>query len=579
MEINRTSHTGSRPGLDRRTFFRRILRDACAEFARLDGPVKIIETGLLTAMGAVGLRKGFLGSLQTPSDDLRMASRGVDDATVAYVQDDFPSLRHRFFDSTSAPGTTFETGFQLITHDDPFGPSPADSDLRLLVYWRMGKESSGLMGLGEKIAGLPFDNEDIDFVLNLVDNMFMALQAVTARTMIRTLENELQQAREQIREKTQRNETIKKELERSLFRMSGFSDIFQELSGLHQSQQVIEAFLLVLIGIFSARNGSILYYDADTAQAKFACRGSGSSVMENLTNEQVRLRVESIFTARRASALTPLQAQILPVEHLPETAAPLARENLVIIFRLDETAKGLLLLGPRLVDSRYGPRERELLLAFAHNFLVFLKNSKSFETIQRLNAEQEQKNIALEQSIQALSTSRKTIVTLETAVDRVKTLIGRAMARSTRVSLADICAVVAAGLILGLIYNFASPAGIPIIPVTWRHPSSPQVDVLKAEGMLNTRSALFVDARPPEFYNQGHVAAAVNLPPALFDFIYMMHFNRLDPELILVVYGRTISRRYDEEIAYRLRDRGHSNVLVLAGGIGLWQSKGLPVEP
>jgi 3-mercaptopyruvate sulfurtransferase SseA len=59
----------------------------------------------------------------------------------------------------------------------------------------------------------------------------------------------------------------------------------------------------------------------------------------------------------------------------------------------------------------------------------------------------------------------------------------------------------------------------------------------------------------------------------------MMRFNRLDPEQALVVYGRTISRRYDEEIAYRLKDRGHSNVLVLTGGMGRWQSKGLVTEP
>jgi rhodanese-related sulfurtransferase len=168
---------------------------------------------------------------------------------------------------------------------------------------------------------------------------------------------------------------------------------------------------------------------------------------------------------------------------------------------------------------------------------------------------------------------------LEKAGERIRMLISRAMARSARVSVVDICAVIAAGMILGMVYNFASPGGIPIIPITWRHPSSPRIDILKARTMLNARSALFVDARPPEFYNQQHIATAVNLPPALFDFIYMMRFNRLDPGQTLVVYGRTISRRYDEETAFRLRDRGHANVLVLAGGIGLWHSKGLPTEP
>ena len=274
-----------------------------------------------------------------------------------------------------------------------------------------------------------------------------------------------------------------------------------------------------------------------------------------------------------------MQADILPAEHLAGSSALMPGKSLVIIFKLDQAARGLLCLGPRLMASRYGSRERELLLAFAHNFLVFLKNSKSFETIQRLNAGQEQKNIALQQTVQALSASKRTIAALEKTGDRIKALLTRAMARSTKVSLVDICAVLAAGLVLGLVYNFASPGGIAVIPTTWRHPSSPRVDIGKAQKLFNTQGALFVDARPPEFYNQRHITAAVNLPPALFDFIYMMRFSRMDSQQAFVVYGRNISRRYDEEIAYRLRDRGHTNVLVLTGGIDQWNSKGLPTEP
>ena len=579
METNRLPHIGEQPGLDRRTFFRRTLCDARAEFAQLDGPIKIMEAGLLTTMGAIGLVNGFACLSQTEAEDLRMANRGIDGATIDYIQDHFADLQNRCFASAPSTKSTFETGVQIMALDDAFGLSRRNSDLRLLAYWRMGKEMAGFMGLGKKIADTSIEDQEIDFVLDVIDDMLMALQAVTTRSMIRTLENELQQAREQIREGTQRNETAKKELERSLFRLSGFNDIFQELSGLHECPRVIESFLLVLIGIFSSKSGSILYYDADTEEARIASRGSGSSVSGHLTAEQIRSLIQSVFATRRASSLASMQAEILPSEHMPGSSSQWARENLVIIFKLDEAANGLLLLGPRLVDTRYGPRERELLLAFTHNFLVFLKNSKSFETIQRLNALQEQKNIALQQTIDALSTSRKTIVGLEKAGERIKTLLSKAMARSTRVSLVDICAVVVAGMILGLVYNFASPGGIPIIPGTWRHAASPQVNILKAKTMFNARTALFVDARPPEFYNQQHIATAVNLPPALFDFIYMMRFNRLDPEQTLVVYGRTFSRRYDEEVAYRLRDRGHANVMVLADGIGQWHSKGLATEP
>ncbi len=579
MEANRPPHTADRPGLDRRTFLRRALCDARTEFAQRDRPSQIIEAGLLTAMGALGLATGFACLWQAEVADLCMTNRGMDEAAVACVQDRFWDLQHRCLASAAPNKTPFQSGVHVMDTDGPLGPPLDTSGLQLLIGWQMGSEMAGFIGLGNKLTGPFIEDEEIDFALNVIDHMVMTLQAVTARATIRTLESELQQAREQIREGTLRNEAAKKDLEQTLFRLSGFNDIFQELSGLHESSRVIESFLLVLIGIFSARSGSILYFDAAAGKACFAGRGGDSSVYRDLPPEHIRSQVDAVFETRRASALAPMQADIVPVEHLPGLSAPLAKESLVIIFKLDQAAKGLVCLGPRLVESRYGSRDREMLLAFTHNFLVFLKNSKSFETIQRLSAEQEQRNIALQQTVQELSASKITIATLEKAGERIKALITRAMARSTKASLVDICAVLVAGMVLGLVYNFASPGGIAVIPTTWRHASSPQVDIQKAEQLFNTQGALFVDARPPEFYNQRHITAAVNLPPALFDFIYMMRFSRMVPEQPFVVYGRTISRHYDEEIAYRLRDRGHPNVLVLTGGIGQWNSKGLPTEP
>jgi hypothetical protein len=429
VEANHPPHTGDQPSLNRRTFFRRALCDARSEFSQLDGPIKIIEAGLLTAMGAVGLANGFACQSQTEAEELRMTNRGVDGATIAYIQDHFSDLQNRCFASAPSNNTAFETGVLIVVPDGPIAQALSNSDLQLLVYWRMGKEMAGFMGLGKKIAGASIEHEEIDFVLNVIDAMLIALQALTTRSMIRTLENELQQTREQIRESAQRNQAAKKELERSVFRLSGFNDIFQELSGLHESPRVIESFLLVLIGIFSSKSGSILYYDADTEEVRIAGRGSGSSVLGHLTTPQIRSQIQSVFASRRASTLAPMQAEILPAEHLPGSFSQWAKENLVIIFKLDEAAKGLLFLGPRLVEARYGPRERELLLAFTHNFLVFLKNSKSFETIEKLNAEQEQKNITLQQTVQALSTSRKTILGLEKTGERIKALINRAMTR------------------------------------------------------------------------------------------------------------------------------------------------------
>ncbi|MCP4112820.1 MAG: rhodanese-like domain-containing protein, partial [Desulfobacteraceae bacterium] len=91
-------------------------------------------------------------------------------------------------------------------------------------------------------------------------------------------------------------------------------------------------------------------------------------------------------------------------------------------------------------------------------------------------------------------------------------------------------------------------------------------------------SVIIIDARPSEFFRQKHIKRAVNLPPALFDFVYMMRFNNLDPQKELIVYGRNISRHYDEEVVFKLVSRGHKNVKVLAGGLPAWEKAGYPIE-
>jgi hypothetical protein len=52
----------------------------------------------------------------------------------------------------------------------------------------------------------------------------------------------------------------------------------------------------------------------------------------------------------------------------------------------------------------------------------------------------------------------------------------------------------------------------------------------------------------------------------------------LKPEQAVVVYGRTISRRYDEDLARKLSQR-HEAINILEGDMKGWEAKGLPVAP
>ena len=151
--------------------------------------------------------------------------------------------------------------------------------------------------------------------------------------------------------------------------------------------------------------------------------------------------------------------------------------------------------------------------------------------------------------------------------------------RIKRVSLFDCLALALISLVLALVFNASSPGGISLSPEIWGQPRPDYIDVAWARLKHESRGALFLDARPTEFYNQSRIAGADNLPLNLFDFVYSMRFAMLDPEKDVVVYGRNISRRYDEQVAAKLKERGMVNVRVLEGGLRQWQRNGLPVEP
>jgi 3-mercaptopyruvate sulfurtransferase SseA len=68
------------------------------------------------------------------------------------------------------------------------------------------------------------------------------------------------------------------------------------------------------------------------------------------------------------------------------------------------------------------------------------------------------------------------------------------------------------------------------------------------------------------------------MPMALFDIVYLISFPEEEKDKKIVVYGNTISRPYDLEIADKLLLRGHRDVKVLDGGLQAWEANGYPVE-
>ena len=153
------------------------------------------------------------------------------------------------------------------------------------------------------------------------------------------------------------------------------------------------------------------------------------------------------------------------------------------------------------------------------------------------------------------------------------------MAAPPKLSWVDFVLLIGVSVLFALVFNQSNPNGISLFP---KMPSQEAVQTIGPAAALEEMKggeALLLDAMPSNFYEKRHIKGAVNIPPTLFDIVYMMTLDQEDKSKKVIVYGRTISRLYDLDVANKLALRGFKNVRILEGGLSAWEKKGYPVEP
>lgn len=150
--------------------------------------------------------------------------------------------------------------------------------------------------------------------------------------------------------------------------------------------------------------------------------------------------------------------------------------------------------------------------------------------------------------------------------------------KASRLSWLDFLVVIAVSAILAVVFNYSNPNGIVLFPKLPDKSSIPVLSPAQAAQELAGGRALILDAMPENFYQKRHIKGAVSMPLGLFDIVYMMSLSEEDKEKEIIVYGGTLSRFYDWEVAGKLLLRGHENVRILEGGLDEWEKLGYPVE-
>ena len=143
----------------------------------------------------------------------------------------------------------------------------------------------------------------------------------------------------------------------------------------------------------------------------------------------------------------------------------------------------------------------------------------------------------------------------------------------------DFVLLIGVSILFALVFNQTNPNGIPLFQKLPSKEAVATVSLSAAAEEYKKGDTVFLDAMPANFYEKEHIRGAVNMPLNLFEIVYMMTFGEQDKNKQIIVYGRTISKRYDLEVANKLVLRGYKNTRVMDGGLREWKKKGYPVEP
>jgi len=139
--------------------------------------------------------------------------------------------------------------------------------------------------------------------------------------------------------------------------------------------------------------------------------------------------------------------------------------------------------------------------------------------------------------------------------------------------------------VFGLIVNQVRSDSIPLLGnwspesrITLKFGKNILIPFDEAKDKFLTGAAVFIDARTPELYQEGHIQGALNLPLADFDHLADKVVMNFPEETLLVTYCDGEDCALSAELALKLKKIGFENVRVLHDGWNVWRRHQLPSQ-
>jgi class 3 adenylate cyclase len=218
---------------------------------------------------------------------------------------------------------------------------------------------------------------------------------------------------EKLRNSLQQAERIETELDRRVYYLKTLYDVSKDIFGSVEYESILKNFLLMTMGNFGLTEGFILTVNVPRQEI------NGFVSVGFQANDISLLQTGGSQILLSPDLLTSIQKQpdIKTCGLLPPTMI------CAFPFTVDTDCTGIMGLGAKLVGDPYNRDDEELLDTLVNNLIVALKNARSFEEINNLNRELQEKNIQLETALTELKASMRKVEILESVKENLSKFV------------------------------------------------------------------------------------------------------------------------------------------------------------
>jgi class 3 adenylate cyclase len=372
--------------LDRRVFHLKTLSDVSKDIFGAKDFETILNNFLLMTTGNFGVIEGFILIQHVPSKEIaHFVSLGFKDNERA---------------SLSEGGRKFlmewEREEAMVDGHKLEGLGILPPTVVCVLPFSVDEACTGLLGLGSKIVGDPYTNDDKELLVTLVNNLVVSLKNARSFDGIKRLNVDLHDKNVQLEEALN-------DLDRRVYHLKTLYDVSKDIFGSVDFETILKNFLLMAMGNFGVMEGFILTLDMPSgATTHFESMGYEESVLDSLREaaRQHLMRGHADGSNQKGVAL------IEPINLAPHVVCALP-------FTVVSDCSGFMGLGPKLVSEPYSEDDKELLVTLVNNLVVSLKNARSFEDIRRLNEDLQAKNVELSTALKELQAAMRKVELLE----------------------------------------------------------------------------------------------------------------------------------------------------------------------